>query len=162
MRTSLLKNAVIAVTCCFVVLVAALSGPAFAAGENKPDTPTILEGGKVITAEEAKALIDKKGAVFFDMRSAINYGKGHLPGATALPYKENSEYKANFDASRDTFDLKKLPADKNAAIVFYSDGPSGWKSYKAAVLAKKAGYRKVMWMREGTKGWETKKFPLQQ
>jgi rhodanese-related sulfurtransferase len=96
------------------------------------------------------------------MRSAINFGKGHLPGATALPYKENSDYKAKFDSSKDVFDLGKLPADKNTAIVFYSDGPTGWKSYKAAVLAKKAGYKKVMWLREGTKGWEAKKFQLQQ
>lgn len=132
------------------------------AEEDKPETPKILEGGKVISAEEAKSLADKKEARFFDMRSAINFGKGHLPGATALPYKENSEYKVGFDGSKDIFDLAKLPADKNSAIVFYSDGPTGWKSYKAAVLAKKAGYKKVMWLREGTKGWESKKFPLQQ
>lgn len=132
------------------------------ADENKPETPTTLDGGKVISAEEAKALLDKKGAKFFDMRSAINFGKGHLAGATALPYKENSDYKPNFDASKDVFDLSKLPSDKNTPIVFYSDGPTGWKSYKAAVLSKKAGYKKVMWMREGTKGWEAKKFPLQQ
>jgi len=147
----------------FVMLcaVTCLSVQSFAA-ENKPDTPKSLEGGKIISAEEAKSLADKKAARFFDMRSAINFGKGHLPGATALPYKENSDYKADFDSSKDVFDLGKLPADKNTSIVFYSDGPSGWKSYKAAVLAKKAGYRKVMWLREGTKGWEAKKFPLQQ
>jgi len=163
MRTSFIRKSVLGIiTCSFFAVISALSTPVFAADEHKPDTPQKLEGGKVISAEEAKALIDKKGATFFDMRSAINFGKGHLPGATALPYKENSEYTANFDASKDVFDLKKLPADKNAAIVFYSDGPSGWKSYKAAVLAKKAGYKKVMWLREGTKGWEAKKFPLQQ
>lgn len=131
------------------------------ASDDKPETPKTLEGGKVISVEEAKALSDKKGTQFFDMRSAINFGKGHIPGAIALPYKENSEYKADFDASKDSFDLKKLPSDKNAPIVFYSDGPTGWKSYKAAVQARKAGYRKVMWMRDGTRQWEAKKFPLQ-
>jgi rhodanese-related sulfurtransferase len=141
-------------------LLASLTAPVFAS-EDKPDTPTTLEGGKIINAVEAKALVDKKGAYFFDMRSAINFGKGHIPGATALPYKENSEYKAKFDASKDVFELSKLPTDKNASIVFYSDGPSGWKSYKAAVLSKKAGYKKVLWLREGTKGWEAKKFPLE-
>lgn len=135
---------------------------ALAADDNKPETPKTLEGVKVITATEAKTMIDGKEAKFFDMRSAINYGKGHLPGATPLPYKENSEYAASFDASKDTFDLSKLPADKKTPIVFYSDGPTGWKSYKAAALARKAGYKKVMWLREGTKGWEAKKFPLQQ
>ncbi len=149
------------ITLVLFAALACLSIPAFAA-DDKPDTPTTLDGGTIISAETAKSLVDKKTAKFFDMRSAINFGKGHLPGAIALPYKENSEYKAGFDASKDVFDLSKLPTDKNTTIVFYSDGPSGWKSYKAAVLAKKAGYKKVMWLREGTKGWEAKKFPLQQ
>jgi rhodanese-related sulfurtransferase len=157
-NTTIVKNFIIMGS---FFAVASLSVFSYAEDE-KPETPKTLEGGKIISAEEAKALADKNGARFFDMRSAINFGKGHLPGATALPYKENSEYKAGFDASKDVFDLSKLPTDKNASIVFYSDGPSGWKSYKAAVLAKKAGYKKVMWLREGTKGWEAKKYPLQQ
>ena len=142
------------------ISVACLSLSAFAI-EAKPDTPKTLEGVKVISAVEAKALFDKKSASFFDMRSAINFGKGHIPGATALPYKELSEFKVGFDASKDSFDIKKLPADKNKIIVFYSDGPSGWKSYKAAFLARKAGYKNVMWLREGSKAWETNKFPME-
>lgn len=162
MRNNFAKKIVsLTIVCAVFAVIAAYSGPACAV-EDKPDTPTTLEGGKVISAEEAKALLDKKGAKFFDMRSAINFGKGHLSGATPLPYKENSDYTTSFDGSKDVFDLSKLPADKGTAIVFYSDGPSGWKSYKAAILAKKAGYKKVMWLREGTKGWEAKKFPLQQ
>lgn len=143
-----------------VISVFCLSLSAFAV-ESKPDTPMTLEGVKVISAIEAKALFDKKSASFFDMRSAINFGKGHIPGATAVPYKEMSEFKVGFDSSKDSFDLKKLPADKNKTIVFYSDGPSGWKSYKAAFLARKAGYKNVMWLREGSKVWEANKFPMQ-
>jgi len=143
-----------------VISIACFSLSAFAV-ESKPDTPKTLEGVKVISAVEAKALYDKKGATFFDMRSAINFGKGHIPGATAVPYKEMSEFKVGFDSSKDTFDLKKLPADKNKVIVFYSDGPSGWKSYKAAFMARKAGYKNVMWLREGSKVWEANKFPME-
>jgi rhodanese-related sulfurtransferase len=143
-----------------IISITSFSVPTFAE-EAKPDTPKTLEGVKVVSAAEAKALLDKKSATFFDMRSAINFGKGHIPGATALPYKEISEFKVGFDASKDTFDIKKLPSDKNSAIVFYSDGPSGWKSYKAAFLARKAGYKNVMWLREGSKAWEASKFPLQ-
>jgi rhodanese-related sulfurtransferase len=143
-----------------IILFVCLSMSAFAE-EPKPETPKTLEGVKVITAIEAKALFDKKDATFFDMRSAINFGKGHIPGATAVPYKEQSEFKVGFDSSKDSFDLKKLPSDKNKAVVFYSDGPSGWKSYKAAFLARKAGYKNVMWLREGSTVWEAKKFPMQ-
>lgn len=37
-----------------------------------------------------------------------------LPGAKSLPYRENSAFKADFDASTDQLDLKILPADKAA------------------------------------------------
>lgn len=125
---------------------------------DKPATPTAASGFAVIAAEEANALIGK--ASFFDMRSAINYGKGHIRTAKALPYGEKSAYTPEFDPSVDRFDMSKLPADKGALIVFYSDGPKGWKSYKAATLTSKAGYKNVKWMREGTAGWQAKGLPL--
>lgn len=129
------------------------------AGEDPP-TPTALDGGKVVSPAEAKALLGK--ASFFDLRKAVSYGKGHVPGAVALPYGQKSEKAPNFDASVDTFDMSQLPADKGAAVVFYSDGPTGWKSYKAAVLAIRGGYTNVMWMREGSAGWEAAGYELAQ
>ena len=132
-----------------------------AAEGEKPQTPATLKGGKVIDAAAAKRLADGRSALFFDMRSAVNFGKGHIPGATPLPYKEGSEFSADFDASRDKFDLAKLPADKKKAVVFYSDGPTGWKSYKAAVLAIKAGYRNVNWFRDGFVSWQGAKYPVE-
>jgi rhodanese-related sulfurtransferase len=121
---------------------------------DKPDTPTTVSGFAIVTPEEARALIGK--ASFFDLRSAINYGKGHIQGAKALPYGEKSGFTPDFDGGQDRLDMSKLPADRNATIVFYSDGPKGWKSYKAAVLASKAGYKNVKWMRAGTEGWQAK------
>ncbi|MCI0506214.1 MAG: rhodanese-like domain-containing protein [Gammaproteobacteria bacterium] len=127
-----------------------LAAPVFAM--DKTLTSDTLPGGKVISVDEAKSLIGKN--TFFDMRTAMSYGKGHLPGARALPYKQVSDKTPGFDASKDKFDLSELPSDKSAAIVFYSDGPAGWKSYKAAVLAIRAGYSNVMWFRGGTSEWE--------
>ena len=135
--------------------------PAIAA-DDKPDTPTALKGGKVIGVDEAKGLIEKKGAAFFDTRAVINFGKGHVPGAVMVAYKEKSDFKPDFDVSQDSFELAKLPADKNAKLVIYSDGPKGWKSYKASVLAINAGYKNVMWMREGFGGWTAKNLPVEQ
>jgi rhodanese-related sulfurtransferase len=144
-----------------MLLLAALSFGALAEEKPKPQTPATLAGGKVIAPAEAKTLLDGKQTLFFDMRSAVNFGKGHIPGAKALPYKENSEFVANFDESVDQFDLTQLPADKNAGMVFYSDGPTGWKSYKAAVKAIKAGYKKVMWFREGFASWQAAQYPVE-
>ena len=131
-----------------------------AAQDKKPTTPATLAGGKVVTADEAKKLLDGKSAAFFDTRSAMNFGKGHLPGAMSIQYGEKSEYAESFDASKDRFDLAKLPPDKNAALVFYSHGPTGWKSYKAAVLAVRAGYKSVHYFRGGWSEWDAKKYPV--
>ncbi len=126
---------------------------------DDPPTPTSAKGFEIVSIEQARALMGT--AQFYDMRSAVNYGKGHLKGAIALPYDQKSEKNENFDASQDKFAMNKLPQEKSAAIVFYSDGPTGWKSYKAAVLASRAGYTNVKWMREGTAGWIAKRLPLE-
>lgn len=133
--------------------------PAWAA--DAPETPKTLSGAKVISADEAKALVGAKSAQFFDTRNALNYGKGHLPGAQTASYKEKSDKVETFDASKDEFDLSRLPGDKNARVVFYSDGPTGWKSYKAAVLAVRAGYKNVMYLRGGFAEWEAKGYGVE-
>lgn len=140
-----------------VVGVAAIAASvtAFAAD---PVTPVTLAGGKVIDVATAKKLADSKTAFFVDTRSVVNFGKGHVPGAKAIPYKGDSENTPNFDSSKDQFDLAKLPADKAQAVVFYSDGPTGWKSYKAAVTAVKGGYKNVSYMRDGWNEWTAKGF----
>jgi len=131
------------------------------AADDSPPTPTTLKGGKVITVDEAAALSKSKGAVFVDTRSALNFAKGHVPGAVTAAYKEKSEKVENFDGKVDSFDFDKIPADKAAKIVFYSDGPTGWKSYKAAVLATQKGYTQVMYMRGGFADWTAKNLPVE-
>ncbi len=119
----------------------------------KIPTPTNLPGGELVTVEDSQGLVEQKGTIFFDTRSALNYGKGHLPGAVALPYFEKSAKAVDFDPAGDHVDLSLLPADKNTTLVFYSHGETGWKSYKAAVLAIRAGYTDVRWFRSGFSSW---------
>lgn len=145
-----------------IATVLALAVAPALAEEIRPATPTSVKGARIVTVEEAKGLLDKKAASFFDTRSPLNYGKGHLPGAALIAYKEKSEFVPDFDARLDSFDIARLPADKNARIVIHSDGPSGWKSYKATVLAVKAGYRNVLWMRDGYAEWTARGLPVEQ
>mgnify|MGYP000002196152 CR=1 FL=1 len=140
----------------FAVLVSSLS---FAALAEDPATPTALKGGKVISVDDASTLSKAKSATFVDTRSPLNFGKGHIPAAVSAPYKEKSDKVENFNAAEDSFDFAKIPADKSAAIVFYSDGPTGWKSYKAAVLAIKEGYKNVSYFRGGYTDWTAKNLP---
>jgi rhodanese-related sulfurtransferase len=137
--------------------VVALAGSAWAQSE----TPTVLPGGKIISVDEARKLSAGKSAFFVDTRSVVNFGKGHVPGAHAIPYKGTSEDVAAFDAGKDQFELAKLPSNKEQAVIFYSDGPSGWKSYKAAVWAVKAGHKNVSYMRSGWTEWQGKGLPVE-
>lgn len=149
------KNATLAKTLMGVAALA-LSGSVFA--QIQLPTPLTIPGGKVISAEDGHKLADKKAAFFVDTRNAVNFGKGHVPGATVISYKGDSADVPEFDATKDKFDLTKLPTAKDKALVFYSDGPTGWKSYKAAVWAIKDGYKNVNYMRPGWSEWQAKGF----
>jgi rhodanese-related sulfurtransferase len=144
-------------TIILLVLGLSLAGVA-AIGAGELETPTTLTGCKIISVDEAKKLFDEKSATFVDTRNPLNYGKGHVPGANLIEYKGSSENKPEFDGSKDQFDLSKLP-DKRASIVFYGHGVTGWKAYKGAVHAIKAGYGNVMWFRGGMEEWEKKGHP---
>jgi rhodanese-related sulfurtransferase len=143
------------------IAVAAIAMAGSVTAQVQGPTPTSLTGGKVISVEDGKKLADKKAAFFVDTRNVVNFGKGHVPGANAIPYKGSSDDVENFDATKDQFELAKLPAAKDQALVFYSDGPTGWKSYKAAVWAVKAGYKNVNYMRAGWAEWQAKGFPAE-
>lgn len=144
-----------AILMCLSLLPALLT----AAEAEKTPTPETLEGGKVISAGEARALAGKEDVYFLDMRKAVNYGRGHIPGAVSTPYKWTSEGDVKIRTGE--FDISKLPGDKNATVVFYSDGPTGWKSYKAAQEAIKAGYKNVLYFRGGSAAWFEKDYPVE-
>lgn len=124
------------------------------------DTPTSLAGATVVTADQVKDLM-AKGAVLVDSRVANEYAEAHIKGAVSIPYKEKSPKDVNYDASLDSFDVSKLPADKNAAVIFQCNGPECWKSYKAAKSAIGAGYKKVYWFRGGFPEWKAKGYPTE-
>jgi len=141
-----------------VLAAAALMQPVLKA--HAGDTPASLDGATVVAADKAKQLMDG-GAAMIDSRVANEYAEGHIKGAHSVPYKEKSAKTADYDASQDSFDLAKLPADKGAGIIFACNGPECWKSYKAAHAAVKAGYKKVYWFRGGFPEWKAKGYPVE-
>jgi rhodanese-related sulfurtransferase len=139
-----------------LVLMAAM---AITATAGKVPTPTEApQGVTIISAADAQPLIQQNQVKAFDMRKALNYGKGHLPSATSLPYKWTK--KGHPSERTGTFNISKLPSDKGVKILFHSDGPNGWKSYYASKAAVEAGYKNVMWMREGFATWKEKGYPI--
>jgi rhodanese-related sulfurtransferase len=124
------------------------------------DTPASLAGAALVTAEQAKKLVDS-GVPIIDTRVANEYAEAHVKGAKSVPYKEKSAKDAKFDPKEDSFDLAKLPADKNAPLVLYCNAGECWKSYKASKVAIDAGYKKVNWLRGGFPEWKAKGYPVE-
>jgi rhodanese-related sulfurtransferase len=124
------------------------------------ETPTSEKGIMVVDPGKAKSLLDN-GVMMIDARVANEYAEAHIKGAKSIPYKEKSAKVREFDASLDSFDLTKLPADKVAPIIFYCNGTECWKSYKASVVSVRAGYKKVYWLRTGIPDWKSKGFPVE-
>jgi rhodanese-related sulfurtransferase len=133
----------------------ALSGPALAS-----QTPNSLAGVTVVGADQVKKLLDS-GVPVIDTRVANEYAEKTIKGAKSVPYKEKSSKAVDFDAAQDSFDLGKLPADKKSPVVFFCNAGECWKSYKASVVASKAGWSSVHWFRGGMPEWTSKGLPTQ-
>jgi rhodanese-related sulfurtransferase len=129
-------------------------------GASAAETPATIDGVKVVTAEQAKAMLDK-GVPFIDARVASEYAEKTIKGAKSVTYHEKSAKAVDFDRNLDQFDVSKLPADKNAPFVVFCNSGECWKSYKAAVVSRDAGYKQIQWLRGGMPEWVAKGLPTQ-
>ncbi|HEY9537401.1 MAG TPA: rhodanese-like domain-containing protein [Kiloniellaceae bacterium] len=106
---------------------------------------------RVVTPDELRPLL-KQGVTVYDLRKKASYVDGHVPSAVSAA--------AHYDAASEALDTDFLGPDRGAAMVFYSHGSTGWKSYHAARQAAEAGYNNVMWMRGGYADWAAGNHPI--
>ncbi len=131
------------------------------AGALAQETPTAAPAGVKLVEAKAVQDLQAKGAHIVDTRKASEYAEGTIKGAISVPYDpEKSAKAAAFDASQDKFDMGKL-ADKNKDIVLFCNSGTCWKSYKAAVVLAKNGYKNVHWYRNGFPDWKARKLPTE-
>ncbi|MDO8206833.1 MAG: rhodanese-like domain-containing protein [Gallionella sp.] len=125
------------------------------------ETPATAPAGiKMVEAPAVQAL-QGKGAVLIDTRKASEFSDATIKGAISVPYDpEKSAKDAKFDPAQDKFDMGKL-ADKNKDYVLFCNSGTCWKSYKAAVVMAKAGYKNVHWYRNGFPDWKARKLPTE-
>jgi ABC-type phosphate/phosphonate transport system substrate-binding protein/rhodanese-related sulfurtransferase len=122
-------------------------------------TPTVITGAQRVSADEVTELM-KRGATLFDTRSEDEYREAHIQGAKPLPYHEKSRKEIDFDAKADSFELEQASPDKAKPLIFACNGAECWKSYKASVVAARAGYKNIYWFRGGFPEWKQKNLPI--
>ncbi|MDJ0739088.1 MAG: rhodanese-like domain-containing protein [Gammaproteobacteria bacterium] len=83
----------------------------------------------------------------FDARPGKRFGGGHVPGA-----------KSAFPKDKDFLD--RLPADKDALLVFYCGGPTCPYTGVAVKKAQAAGYSNLKGFQAGLPGWKKGKLPV--
>ena len=125
------------------------------------ETPATLEGATLVDAAKVKSMMESGGVTVVDTRVANEYAESHIKGSVSIPYKEKSTKDINFDSKLDSFDLAKLPTDKNAKIVLYCNSGECWKSYKSSKAAIQGGYKSIYWFRGGIPEWKSKGFPVE-
>ena len=92
-----------------------------------------------ISVADAKALFDKGGVIFLDVRTEKEYKKGHIPGAVNLP-RGKLEFKID----------KEIP-DKNASVVVYCKTDD--RSSLATYTLVRMGYKNLKNMDGGWMAW---------
>jgi rhodanese-related sulfurtransferase len=148
-----MKKILIASIClCFIIIYANLSIA------HHPKTPAEIEGVKNVSAGEVKTLIGKKDVFLIDSRKVKYYVRGHLENAVSLPFKW--ETFGEIQTRKGTYDMSKLPLNKNTRVIFYSDGEHNWDSYHSEKKAKSAGYENIMWFKGGLKSWIENGYPV--
>lgn len=125
------------------------------------ETPAAAPAGVKLVEAKAVQDLQAKGAVLIDTRRANEFAEATIKGAISVPYDpEKSAKDVNFNAAEDKYDLSKI-ADKNKDYVVFCNSGTCWKSYKAAVVMAKAGYKNVHWYRNGVPDWKARKLPME-
>ena len=106
-----------------------------------------LKNITTISVAEAKAMLDKGGSIFLDVREPKEYKSGHVPGAMNVP-RGLLEFKIGTKIS-----------DKNASVVVYCK--SGGRSALATYTLVRMGYKNVKNMDGGWKAWVKAGYPVE-
>ena len=100
-----------------------------------------------VTLDEVKVKLQKgEQFVLIDVREESEFAKDHIPGALHMG-------KGTIER-----DIEQKVPDLNTPIVLYCGG--GFRSALAADNLRKMGYRNVLSMDGGVRGWREKGFPL--
>ncbi|MCB0792240.1 MAG: rhodanese-like domain-containing protein [Flavobacteriales bacterium] len=131
------------------LLIAACFGPLLlnaqtGAVDGTPAPPTTVQE---LTPAQLSALMTAGRVFVFDCNEPYMHEEAHVPGAVLIPY--------------DAVTPDRMPADRDAAIVFYCYSPECPAASMAARDAVELGFTQVYCMREGITGWQDVGLPTE-
>jgi rhodanese-related sulfurtransferase len=101
--------------------------------------------GKNIAPQQLTDLVNREDAVVLDIRSAADFGKGHIVGAINLPMSKLAQPGAELDRHK----------DRPLVIVC----ASGVTAVNACKLLQKAGFSKLFRLNNGMQAWNADNLP---
>jgi rhodanese-related sulfurtransferase len=109
--------------------------------------PTIARRGRGgLSAAAATQLINRRNAVVIDLRSAAEFGNGHLPSARHVEFAELQAKVA------------QLTKNKSNPVLLVCQ--NGQQSNKAARIVRDAGYAEVHVLEGGVNAWQQAGMPV--
>jgi len=106
-----------------------------------------LMGLRTISPDSLHRLNQQEAVTVLDVNSLSSWVDARVPGARHLDAVAYGE--------------SELPADKDAALVFYCSNPLCMKAPNAARRARKMGYTNVQVMSAGISGWLAANLPTE-
>lgn len=107
---------------------------------------TATSGSQSLTPLMATQLINKEDAHVVDLRAVADFNKGHIHGATNIPFTKLKD---------STKDLEKY---KQSPIIMVCG--TGMQSGSAAILLRKHGFEQVHKLKGGIQSWSGDNLPL--
>ena len=131
-----------------LVLVLGIGFGAFGYAKTAKDMVREAERSvKKISVSKAKAMHDKGGYLFLDLRTEKEYLAGHIPGAVHVP-RGQLEFKC-----------EHILHDKEGVYVIYA-GTRGRASLGVATLYR-MGYKNAVKMNGGWEAWKKAGYPVE-
>ncbi|QIT53755.1 rhodanese-like domain-containing protein [Aquisalimonas sp. 2447] len=110
------------------------------------ESTRFARGVPPVDSTEATRLYNREDALFVDIRSEADFGKGHLPGAINVP-------NGNLDQRH-----KKLDKHKDKPVIVYD--AQGMQGGKVGKQLKEKGFEKVHQLQGGFNGWQEANLPV--
>jgi PQQ-dependent catabolism-associated CXXCW motif protein len=124
-------------------------------------TPLTIPGiPKVTTVELMEAIKTDRPMVLIDALAIPH--EQTIKGAISLPYAGAFGNFRDSVQTRITDVLNALLLEHaGATLIFFCQGIECWESYNAALRARAAGFKYILWYRGGLRAWKAAGFPMQ-